>query len=152
MLKGPAATGKTESVKELAKILGNFFVVFNCSPQVDRKQLEDLICGTVLGGTTLCLDEFNRLSEQDMAWFAGHLLGIYQAQISGNAKYRIGNLQLPVSSTASFYLTINPKFLARSTLPDNIYAVIRGISMDTADIRSIASAYLLLAGFKEASK
>ncbi|KAI6240858.1 Dynein heavy chain at 62B [Aphelenchoides fujianensis] len=86
MLKGPAATGKSESVKELAKILGNFFVVFNCSPQVDRHQLEDLICGTVLSGTTLCLDEFNRLSEADMAWFASHMLGIYQAQLSGTSK------------------------------------------------------------------
>ncbi|KAI6215163.1 Dynein heavy chain at 62B [Aphelenchoides besseyi] len=152
MLKGPAATGKSESVKELAKILGNFFVVFNCSPQVDRLQLEDLICGTVLSGTTLCLDEFNRLSEEDMAWFASHMLGIYQAQLSGNAKYRIRNLQLNVSKTASFYLTINPKFLARSSLPANIYSIVRGISMDVADIKSIASAYLLLAGFKQAQK
>jgi dynein heavy chain len=165
ILKGPAATGKSESIKELARILGNFFVVFNCSPQVDRKQLEELICGTVLSGSTLCLDEFNRLSEENMAWFASHLLGIYKAQLLGekkrvfiliinlgNARYRIGNLQLPVSSTAAFYLTINPKFLARSSLPANIYSVIRVISMDVADIQSIARAYLLLAGFKHPNK
>lgn len=89
LLKGPAATGKSESIKELAKILGkaqkplctsptrrvlhsgNFFVVINCSPQSDRRQLEDLICGTVLSGTTLCLDEFNRLTEETMAWLVG---------------------------------------------------------------------------------
>uniref|UniRef100_A0A1I7RZM0 DNA-directed DNA polymerase n=1 Tax=Bursaphelenchus xylophilus TaxID=6326 RepID=A0A1I7RZM0_BURXY len=152
MLKGPAATGKSESIKELAKILGKFNLVFNCSPNVDRHQLEDLMCGTILSGTTLCLDEFNRLSEKDMAWFSSHLLGIYQAMTTKNAKYRVRNLQIPVSPSAAFYLTINPKFLARSNLPANIYSIVRGISMNFADIRSIANAFLLLAGFQNSEK
>lgn len=128
---------------------GQFFVVFNCSPQVDKKQLEDLICGVILSGSTLCLDEFNRLPEETIAWLSNHLLGIYQAQLNGNTKYKIGTLQLPVSGSASFYLTINPKFLARSSLPPSVYSVIREISMNVADIQSIANAYLLLAGFKQ---
>lgn len=45
--------------------------------------MEDLLCGTILSGSVLCLDEFNRLNEKMMAWMANHFLGINQSIFSG---------------------------------------------------------------------
>lgn len=42
---GPAGTGKTESTKDLAKALGMFCVVYNCTDQVTFKIMGQLFSG-----------------------------------------------------------------------------------------------------------
>lgn len=58
---GPAGTGKTESCKDLAKALGRYCIVFNCSDQINVKTMEKLFMGCCFTGSWTCLDEFNRI-------------------------------------------------------------------------------------------
>ena len=79
--KGPAGTGKTESTKDLAKGLGIFCLVFNCSDQIEYRVMTRIFSGVVQAGVWTCLDEFNRINVEVMSVIAQQLGDIRQAKL-----------------------------------------------------------------------
>lgn len=57
---GPAGTGKSESVKDLAKSFGIGCYIFNCSEGLNEQSISKFFAGLCICGMYSCLDEFNR--------------------------------------------------------------------------------------------
>ena len=94
---GPAGTGKTESVKDLAKAMGRYCIVINGSDMLNSVMIEKLLSGLWATGSWTSLDEFNRIDAEVLSVIASQLMAIRNAKIGGKGEFyledRLAKLQ-----------------------------------------------------------
>ena len=86
---GPAGCGKTETMKDLSRLLGMPSVTVNCSDQMNYSIIYSLLKGIVSTGCWCTFDEFNRLTVPILSVFAQQMQNI--AECRHKAKCCIGD-------------------------------------------------------------
>ncbi|CAI5672498.1 unnamed protein product [Oreochromis niloticus] len=147
--KGPAGTGKTETVKDLGKALGMYVIVVNCSEGLDYKSMGRMYSGLAQTGAWGCFDEFNRINIEVLSVVAQQILSILSALSALQPKLYFEGQHIRLVSSCGIFVTMNPGYAGRTELPDNLKSMFRPISMVVPDSTLIAEILLFGEGFND---
>lgn len=151
-LVGPAGTGKTESVKTLAHLLGRNVIVFCCDESFDLKALTRLLLGICQTGSWGCFDEFNRLDINTLSAVSTQISTIEEALKLKLAEVILIDRKCRLNQGTAIFITMNLNYAGRNQLPDNLRMLFRQFLMEHPDATRIAEVLLYVKGFQYASE
>ncbi|KAK3083644.1 hypothetical protein FSP39_000711 [Pinctada imbricata] len=121
---GPAGTGKTETVKDLAKALGLLCVVTNCGEGMDFKAVGKIYSGLCQCGAWGCFDEFNRIDVSVLSVISTQLKTIQNALILKLKRFHFEGQEINMDLRVGIFITMNPGYAGRTELPESCQSLV----------------------------
>ena len=106
VIVGQAGIGKTETIRELARDLGQPCIVLNCSDCLDRTLLAQFMSGAAAIGAWTIYDEFNRIQESEVEAFQQMVHTLKHAKDTNSKNF----VDVDLNANCAFFLTICNSF------------------------------------------
>jgi dynein heavy chain len=144
---GPAGTGKTETVKDLAKAMGLLCVVTNCGEGMDYKAVGKIYSGLCQCGAWGCFDEFNRIDISVLSVISTQIKTIQNALINKYKRFQFEGVEIALDDRVGIFITMNPGYAGRTELPESVKALFRPVVVIVPDLQQICEIMLFSEGF-----
>ncbi|XP_050455387.1 dynein axonemal heavy chain 10 [Cataglyphis hispanica] len=144
---GPAGTGKTETVKDLAKALGLLCIVTNCGEGMDYIAIGKTLGGLAQCGAWGCFDEFNRIDSSVLSVISTQLQTIRSALQVKAQRFTFEGQDIMLDSKVGVFITMNPGYAGRTELPESVKALFRPVVCIVPDNELICQIKLFSSGF-----
>lgn len=152
MISGPSGTGKTETIRDLARHMGQFCLVVNCSEQFSFKTIFHLFLGVVQPGIWASFNEFCRLSP-DVINATSQILAEIKLNIERAVEdVQINGTKMSLDPNSVLFLTRNPGYRGRSEVPAVLKEVTRNVNIAHPNEEVIYESLLYSVGFSEGKK
>lgn len=116
---------------------------------MDYKSLGRLFSGLCQSGSWGCFDEFNRIKIEVISVVAMQVASIFNALRCKLGHFNFMGTDMKCSFYTGIFITMNPGYVGRTELPDNLKALMRPIAMVAPDLRLISEVILAAEGFVE---
>ena len=94
-----------------------------------------------------CFDEFNRITPDTLSILSTTLRQILEAMKSMKEKFVFNGNEISLGKNFGYIITMNPGFLGRSQLPENLKAQFNSIAMGVCNLELIATNMMRSEGF-----
>ena len=107
--------------------------------------------GQITSGAWSCFDEFNRIDTEVLSVVGQMVNQILNAIKEKKENFQFDGEDIDVNLGLTINITMNPDYVGRKPLPDNLKALFRTVAMMIPDYNLIAEIFLYSSGFQNAT-
>lgn len=107
-VEGLTATGKSQTIKDLAKSLAIQLKIFECTPDLDYRTISRFLNGVATSGAWLCLENFNRIELKTISVITQQIRAIQMSRVKQLAKCVLQGVEMKLNRHCNICIVLNP--------------------------------------------
>jgi dynein heavy chain len=114
---------------------------------MDYETMAGIFRGLSASGSWGCFDEFNRLKPEVLSVCATQFKQVLDAIKAGKKRFNLQGTEISLDATCGSFITMNPGYIGRAELPQDLKALFRPITVVVPDLILICENMLMAEGF-----
>lgn len=115
-VEGRSATGKSQTIRDLAKSLAIQLKIFDCTPDLDYRSISRFLKGVATSGAWLCLEDFNHIALKTISVITQHIRAIQMSRVKQLAKCVLQGVELQLNRQCNICIVLDPVNSKRSPM------------------------------------